>query len=132
MRQADNPGRGKIYRCLQIGRPPEKGCGWGGHILIEIPAIVTARRLIIWIYAGLFLGVGLIAGVFLFRTYQEYTQLERLETESRQRVVQARQKLEEQQRVLDRLQHDPDYVEKVIRQQLRYAKPSELIFRFED
>ena len=93
---------------------------------------MTARRLIIWIYAGLFLGVGMIAGVFLFRTYQEYTQLERLEAESRQRVVQARQKLEEQQRVLDRLQHDPDYVEKVIRQQLRYAKPSELIFRFED
>jgi cell division protein FtsB len=132
VRQADNPGCGKIYRCFQNQRPPENGCRRGGHVLIEIPAIVTARRLIIWIYAGLFLGVGLIAGVFLFRTYQEYTQLERLEAESRQRVVQARQKLEEQQRVLDRLQHDPDYVEKVIRQQLRYAKPSELIFRFED
>jgi cell division protein FtsB len=93
---------------------------------------VTARRLIVWIYAVLFLGVGMIAGVFSFRTYQEYTQLQRLETESRQRVAQARQRLEEQKRVLDRLQHDPDYVEKVIRQQLRYAKPSELIFRFED
>ncbi len=93
---------------------------------------MTARRLIVWIYAVLFLGVGMIASVFSFRTYQEYTQLQRLEAESRQRVAQARQKLEEQKRVLDRLQHDPDYVEKVIRQQLRYAKPSELIFRFED
>ena len=93
---------------------------------------MTARRLIVWIYAVLFLGVGMIAGVFSFRTYQEYTQLQRLEEESRQRVAQARQKLEEQKRVLDRLQHDPDYVEKVIRLQLRYAKPSELIFRFED
>ena len=93
---------------------------------------MTARRLIVWIYAVLFLGVGMIASVFSFRTYQEYTQLQRLEAESRQRVAQARQKLEEQKRVLDRLEHDPDYVEKVIRQQLRYAKPSELIFRFED
>ena len=93
---------------------------------------MTARRLIVWIYAVLFLGVGMISGVVSFRTYQEYTQLQRLESESRQRVAQARQRLEEQKRVLDRLQHDPDYVEKVIRQQLRYAKPSELIFRFED
>jgi cell division protein FtsB len=91
---------------------------------------VTARRLIVWIYAVLFLGVGMISGVFLFRTYQEYTQLQRLEAESHQRVAQARQRLEEQKRVLDRLQHDPYYVEKVIRQQLRYAKPSDLIFRF--
>jgi cell division protein FtsB len=51
---------------------------------------------------------------------------------SRQRLAQAEQRLRDQERVLQRLRSDPDYVEKVIRQQLRYAKPSELIFRFED
>jgi cell division protein FtsB len=91
---------------------------------------VTAHRLIVWIYAVLFLAISMVSGVFFFRTYQEYSQLERLEMESRQRVAQARQQLEEQKRVLDRLQHDPYYVEKVIREQLRYAKPSDLIFRF--
>jgi cell division protein FtsB len=130
VRQADNPGCGKIYHCFQNRPPSENDCRRGGHVLIEFPAIVTARRLIVWIYAVLFLGVGMISGVFLFRTYQEYTQLQRLEAESHQRVAQARQRLEEQKRVLDRLQHDPYYVEKVIRQQLRYAKPSDLIFRF--
>ena len=91
---------------------------------------MTAHRLIVWIYAVLFLAISMVSGVFFFRTYQEYSQLERLEMESRQRVAQARQQLEEQKRVLDRLQHDPYYVEKVIREQLRYAKPSDLIFRF--
>ena len=91
---------------------------------------MTARRLIAWIYAVLFLGVGMISGVFLFRTYQEYTELQRLEAKSRERVAQARQRLEEQKRVLDRLQHDPYYVEKVIRLQLLYAKPADFIYRF--
>lgn len=104
----------------------------GGEFLIEIHSIVIARRLIVWIYAVLFVGVGALSGVFFFRTYQEYTQLQRLEAASRQRLTQAEQRLKEQERVLERLRTDPEYVAKVIRQQLRYAKPSELIFRFED
>jgi cell division protein FtsB len=93
---------------------------------------VNARRIIIWIYAGLFIGVGLVSGAFLFRTYQEYAQLQRMEAESRQRLAQAEQRLRDQERVLERLRTDPAYVEKVIRRQLHYARPSELIFHFED
>jgi cell division protein FtsB len=93
---------------------------------------VIARRIIIWVYAGLFVGLGLLSGAFFFQTYQEYAQLQRIEAESRQRLAQAEQRLRDQERVLERLRTDPDYVEKVIRQQLHYARPSELIFRFED
>jgi len=93
---------------------------------------VTTRRFITGVYAVLFVGVGLLSGVFFFRTFQEYAQYQRLEAESRQRLIQAERRLKDQARVLERLRTDPDYVEKVIRQQLRYAKPSELIFRFED
>ena len=94
--------------------------------------MVTARRIIVWIYAGLFIGVGLVSGAFFFQTYQEYAQLQRMEAESHQRLAQAEQRLRDQERVLQRLRTDPDYVEKIIRQQLHYARPSELIFRFED
>jgi cell division protein DivIC len=93
---------------------------------------VTTRRFITWIYAALFVGIGLVSGVFFFRTYQEYAQYQRLEADSRSRLAQAEVRLRDQARVLERLRTDPDFVEKVIRQQLRYAKPSELIFRFED
>jgi cell division protein FtsB len=93
---------------------------------------MTARRVIIWIYAGIFVGLGLLSGGFFFQTYQEYAQLQRVEVEGRQHLAQAQQRLKEQEVVLDRLRHDPAYVKKIIRQQLRYAKPSELIFRFDD
>ena len=32
---------------------------------------------------------------------------------------------------LERLKHDPEYVEKVIRQKLNYAKANEVVFKFE-
>jgi cell division protein FtsB len=76
--------------------------------------------------------VALLSGVFFFQTYQEYAQLRRVEADTRQRLAQAEQRLQNQARVLDRLRNDPAFVEKVIRLQLRYAKPSELIFRFEE
>jgi cell division protein FtsB len=92
---------------------------------------VTARRVMIWIYAGIFAGVALLSGMFFFQTYQEYAQLRRVEAGTRQRLVQAEQRMKEQEKVLDRLRSDPAYVRQIIRLQLRYAKPSELIFRFE-
>jgi cell division protein FtsB len=104
----------------------------GGDGISKLDTIVTARRIIIWIYAGVFIGVGLLSGAFFFQTFQEYAQLQRMEAESRQRLAQAEQHLRDQERVLQRLRTDQDYVEKVIRQQLHYARPSELIFRFED
>ncbi len=40
-------------------------------------------------------------------------------------------KIELKKRSLDRLNHDPEYVEKVIRQKLNYAKAEETVFKFE-
>ena len=93
---------------------------------------VTARRVMIWIYAGIFAGVALLSGMFFFQTYQEYAQLRRMEADTRQRLAQAEQRMKEQEHVLERLRNDPAFVKKIIRLQLRYAKPSELIFRFEE
>jgi cell division protein FtsB len=93
---------------------------------------VDARRFIVWIYAVFFVTVGAGSGVFFFRTYQEYAQLRRVEAESRERLAEAAGRLEAQERVLERLRTDPAFVEKIIRQQLRYARPDELIFRFEN
>jgi cell division protein FtsB len=92
----------------------------------------AGRRMIVLIYAGVFAVVGLLSAVFFFRTYEEYAQLRRVEAETRQRIARAEQRLKDQERVLDRLRNDPAFVEKIIRLQLRYAKPTELIFRFEE
>lgn len=93
---------------------------------------MTARRLIAWIYAALFVIVGAFSGTFFIRTYREYAQLQRMEAETRQRLTQAEERLKQQERVLERLRTDPAYVEKVIRRQMLYARPDEFLFRFED
>jgi cell division protein FtsB len=93
---------------------------------------LTARRVIVWICAGVFVGVALLSGVFFFQTHQEYAQLVRVEAQTRQRIAQSERRMKEQEQVLERLRNDPAYVRKIIRLQLRYAKPSELIFRFEE
>ena len=55
-----------------------------------------------------------------------------MESQNRQRLTEAQERLRQQERVLERLRSDPEYVDKVIRKKLGYAKPDEFIYRFEE
>lgn len=92
---------------------------------------MTLRRLIIAFYLLLFLSLAAGSGVFFWQTRREYDRLLTIEAKSRQRLAEAEQKLKEQDRILERLRTDPNYVEMVIRRRLGYSKPDEYIFRFE-
>lgn len=102
-----------------------------GQTFSSATHIVNLRRLIISFYFLLFLTLAAGSGIFFWQTRQEYTTLRRTEAESRRRLAEAQEKLREQERILERLRTDPAYVERVIRRRLGYAKPDELIFRFE-
>lgn len=93
---------------------------------------MNLRRLIISLYLVLFLGAGATSGYFLWQAREEYSRLRRLEADTRRRLAEAEARLKEQERILDRLRNDPEYVERVIRRRLNYAKPDEYIFRFKD
>lgn len=90
------------------------------------------RRVIIGFYLALFVGVGVASTVFFWQTRQQYNHLKQIESDYRRRLAQLEDRLAEQERILERLRTDPDYVERVIRLRLGYAKPHEYIFRFED
>jgi cell division protein FtsB len=92
---------------------------------------VTLRRLIIAFYLLIFLSLAAGSGVFFWQTRREYDRLLTIEAKSRPRLAEAEQKLKEQDRILERLRTDPNYVEMVIRRRLGYSKPDEYIFRFE-
>lgn len=92
---------------------------------------MTLRRLIVVFYLLLFLSLAAASGVFFWQTRREYDRLVMIEGKSKQRLVEAEQKLREQERVLERLRSDPAFVEMVIRRRLGYARPEEFIFRFE-
>lgn len=93
---------------------------------------MNLRRILISLYLALFVGAGLVSGVFLWQAHGEYSRLLRIEAASRQRLAAAEARLKEQERILDRLRNDPSYVEKVIRRRLGYVKSDEFVFRFED
>jgi len=90
------------------------------------------RRFVITLYLVLFIGVSVVAGYFLWQAHEEYTRLKEMEAKSRVRLAEAEQRLKEQERILERLRTDPEYVEVVIRRRLGYVKPDEVVFRFED
>ncbi len=93
---------------------------------------MNLRRLIVGLYFVLFVGLGLASAVFFWRTRAEYNRFRQLETENERLLADTEAKLQEQERILERLRTDPAYVETVIKKKLGYAKPGEFIFRFEN
>jgi cell division protein FtsB len=61
----------------------------------------------------------------------EYRQLLQVQSTYRAKLAAKEAQLREQDRILERLRTDPAFVEKVIRQRLGYARPGEVIFRFD-
>lgn len=90
------------------------------------------RRFIISLYFVVFIGLLLMSGAFFLQTREEYRRLKDVEARSNRQLAELEARLKEQQKILDRLRNDPAYVERVIRRQLKYAKPDEFIFRFDD
>lgn len=93
---------------------------------------MSLRRVILSLYLLLFLAIGGASAVYFWDARQEYNRLKQQELASRQKLAELETRLREQEKILERLRSDPVYVEKVIRRRLRYAKPEEYIFRFDD
>jgi len=90
------------------------------------------RRFFTTLYWSFFCAGVVGAGVFLWRTQQEYQNLRTQEQSVQARLENAEQQLRAQERTLERLRSDPAYVERVIRQRLGYAKPDEYIVRIRE
>jgi cell division protein DivIC len=93
---------------------------------------VNSRRLLFSVFVLLFAGLAAVVALFFIDTRQEYVRLRTMNLENRRRLEEATAHLQQQETILQRLRTDPAYVEKVIRSRLGYAKPGELIFRFEE
>ncbi len=80
----------------------------------------------------LFAAVVLWAATFFIQMHREWTALNVQEINNQRRLAEANARLQEQEKYLDQLRHDPALVERIIRQKLGYAREREFIFRFED
>jgi cell division protein FtsB len=93
---------------------------------------MNLRRLFVMLYLALFAGVGVMAALYFEDTREEYARYKAVEARDRQRLDEAERRLHRQEEVLQRLRTDPAFVEQQIRRSLGYAKPDEMIFRFEE
>ncbi len=93
---------------------------------------MNLRKVIVSLYLLLIAGLGVTGAVLFKDANDEFSQLKQVEASNRRRLAEEKQRLEDQERVLQRLRSDPQYVDRVIRMKLGYAKPDEYIYRFEN
>jgi cell division protein DivIC len=84
------------------------------------------------VFAVVFAAVALWATAFFVQMHRELKALHAQEEASQRRLAEAEARLQQQEKYLDRLKHDPALVEVLIRQKLGYAKGDEFVFRFEE
>ena len=83
------------------------------------------------LYLVVFLGVSIAVWVYFDDARKEYRHLEEVEAQNRMRLDEAERELRREEVILQRLRTDPAYVEQQIRRRLGYAKPDDVIFKFE-
>lgn len=91
---------------------------------------MNPRQVIATLYVVLFLGCGAGASVLLWDAWGEYKQLKIVEAQTRVKLDAEKARLDAQQKVLERLQSDPVYVEKVLRERWGYARPGDVLYRY--
>jgi cell division protein FtsB len=91
---------------------------------------MTLRQFVLGLYLAIIAALSVAAGLYFVDIHEQYALLKARQLQDVRRLEEAERILAEQQRTLDRLQHDPAYVERVIRRNLGYAKPDEAIFHF--
>ncbi len=90
------------------------------------------QRVVTIIMAVVFIAMSIGSATVFLQTKAEYDQRKQTERVVKDRLRIAQERLHEQEEMLQRLRTDPEYVALVIRRRLGYAKPNELVFRFEN
>ena len=83
------------------------------------------------------LGVALVFailsfGVLFLQSYRELEQFKSRESGMEQRLDLIREKIAQREKYLNLVLHEPDFLERVVREKLGYARPDDTIYRFEE
>ena len=92
---------------------------------------MDSPRIIVTCCFALLTGFGIWAGGQLLEARTELAQHKQAQAANEAKLAAARVRLAEQDRILQRLKSDPTFVEKVLRDRLKYARPGEVIYRFD-
>jgi cell division protein FtsB len=71
-------------------------------------------------------------GGLVLKTHREYRNFKERENRIEAKLLQARKEFDQKEAYLARLLDDPEFLERVVRERLGFARPDELLFRFSD
>lgn len=78
-----------------------------------------------------FLVIASFAGSYALERYRRLEVMKSSEAKAAARLLEMQVATSSKRVALARLNHDPEYVERIIRQKLNYAKAGETVFKFE-
>ena len=83
-----------------------------------------------WMTLGVLLFIGVIAA--FSPPVRQYRQLRRMEVELQEEIRIKEEQLHQLKKQQERLETDPAFVERIVREELGLAKPGETIYKFAD
>ncbi len=89
------------------------------------------RRIWNLVFALVVLSAGSFGASYLYRNYQELEVIRAKELAASRELQELRSKTKKRLDTIRKLEEDPEYIERVIRAKLKYARKDEVIFRFE-
>jgi cell division protein DivIC len=85
---------------------------------------------LIYFLTALLVFVVVFMGTALLRTYREYNAYRQKEAELSVQLEQKQTELKQRQEYLRMVLDDPDFIDRVIREKLGFAKPTEKVYHF--
>lgn len=92
---------------------------------------MRSTRLLNSVFLLVFLVIAGFAGSYALERYRKLEVVKNSEAKAAARLVEMQVATSSKRVSLARLNHDPEYVERIIRQKLNYAKAGETVFKFE-
>ena len=90
------------------------------------------ERALVLMLMGMLCVLVLFFGGLVLKTHREYQNFEARENRIEAKFIQARKEFAQKEAYMTRLIDDPEFLERVVRERLGYARPDELLFRFSE
>ncbi|MFP4165729.1 MAG: FtsB family cell division protein [Opitutales bacterium] len=88
------------------------------------------ERVLVFLLCVVFCAVLVAFGSLVVGKYRVYKNHREQENRTEARLAQARKAFEQKDVYVHRLLEEPDFLERVVRERLGYARPDEIVFRF--
>lgn len=89
-------------------------------------------RFLSFFYLVALVGLGFLFFLYFSQNYREMDRLRNQEAALKQTIEAREAELARKQLYAQKLEEDPEFLERIIRQQLGYVRPGEFLFRFDE